>query len=100
MLAEPFEDWAKGPDRKFGSANRKITLIIDKCTAHSHVENLEWIELIFLPPSTMSHTKPIDQGVIRALKAKYCSPTVRKLISALEKKELVPTISILSAMIC
>ena len=41
----------------------------------------------------------MDQGVIRALKAKYHSLAVRKLIVALEKKNPVPTISILSAMI-
>ena len=41
----------------------------------------------------------MDQGIIRALKAKYCSLAVRKLIAALEKKNPVPTISILSAMV-
>ena len=40
----------------------------------------------------------MDQGIIRALKAKYRSLAVRKLIAALEKKNPVPTISILSAM--
>ena len=41
----------------------------------------------------------MNQGIIRALKAKYCSLAVCKLISALEKNERIPTISILSAMI-
>ena len=40
----------------------------------------------------------MDQGIIRALKAKYCSLAVRKLILALEKKEPIPTFFILSAM--
>ena len=85
-------------DQKFSAANRKIALIIDNCTVHPHVEQLNSIELIFLPPNTKSHTQPMDQGIIRALKAKYRSLAVRKLIAALEKKNLVPTISILSAM--
>ena len=40
----------------------------------------------------------MDQGIIRALKAKYRSLAVRKLIAALEKKSLVPAMLILSAM--
>ena len=40
----------------------------------------------------------MDQGIIHALKAKYCSLAVRKRIAALEKKIPVPTISILSTM--
>ena len=40
----------------------------------------------------------MDQGIIRALKAKYRSQAVRKLILALEKKELIPKFFILSAM--
>ena len=40
----------------------------------------------------------MDQGIIRALKAKYRSLAIRKLILALEKKEPIPKFSILSAM--
>ena len=60
-------------DQKFSAANRKIDLIIDNCTVHPHVEQLNSIELIFLPPNTTSHTQPMDQEKIRALKAKYRS---------------------------
>ena len=44
----------------------------------------------------ISYTQPINQGIIRALKAKYCSLGVRKLILALERADT--KISILSAM--
>ena len=98
MTAELFEEWVRQLDQKFSTANRKIALIIDNCRTHPHVEQLNSIELIFLPPNTKSHTQPMDQGIIRALKAKYCSLAVRKLIATLEKKNPVPTISILSAM--
>ena len=37
-------------NRKFGSVKRKIAFIIDNCTYHSEVENLEWTELIFPSP--------------------------------------------------
>ena len=85
MTAELFEEWARQLDRKFSAANREIALIIDNCTAHPHVEQRNFIESIFLPPNTTSHTQPMDQGIIRALKGKYRSLAVRKLIAALEQ---------------
>ena len=98
MTAELFEERVRQLNRKFSTANRKIALIIDNCTAHPHVEQLNSIGLIFLRPNTTSHTQPMNQGITGALKAKYRSLAVRKLIAALEKKNPVPTISILSAM--
>ena len=78
---------------------RKIALIIDNCPAHPQVENLKSVELIFLPSYTTSAVQPMDQGVIRCLKAKYRSQIVQRMIKAVEKKTPVPKISILSAMI-
>ena len=40
----------------------------------------------------------MDEVIIQALKAKYRSLAIRKLILALEKKEPIPKCSILSAM--
>ena len=40
----------------------------------------------------------MNQGIIRALKAKYRSLTVRKLILALEKKKPIPKLLILSVV--
>ena len=51
------EDWLHELDWKFVISKRKIALIIDNCTAHQHVENLIWVELIFLPANTTSHTQ-------------------------------------------
>ena len=98
MSGELFEDWVHELDRKFALSKRKRALIIDNCTAHWQVENLKWVESIFLTPNTTSHTQTMDQGIIRALKAKYRSLAIRKLILALEKKELIPKFSILSVM--
>ena len=90
--------WAWSKNSQIWRSERKVTLIINNWTAHLHVENLKWVEMILLLPDTISHTQPMDQGIIRALEAKYCSLVVRKLILALEKKEPVPKFSILSVM--
>ena len=70
MAGELFEDWVHELDRKFAAeSKRKIALIINNCTAHPHVQNLKWVELIFLSPNTTSHIQPMDHGIIRTLKA-------------------------------
>ena len=98
MSGELFEDWLPELDQKFDESKRKIALIIDNCTVHPHDEYLKWVELIFLPPNTTSHTQPMDQGIIQALKVKYGSLAARKRILALEKKKPIPKFSILSLM--
>ena len=60
MTVELFEERLRQLDRKFSAANRKIILIIDNCTTHLHVEQLNSIELIFLPPNTTSNTQLMD----------------------------------------
>ena len=99
MSSELFEEWVREIDRKFGAEKRKIALIVDNYTAHPHVEKLVWVGPIFLPPNTTSVTQSMDQGIIRSMKAKYRSLAVRKLISALEKRAAMSTISVLSALI-
>ena len=66
MTAELFEEWVRQLDQMFSAANMKIALIIDNYDAHPHLEQLNSIELIFLPPKTTSHTQPMDQGITRA----------------------------------
>ena len=56
-----FENSVHGLARKFAVSQRKISLIINNCTAHPHIENLKWVELIFLLPNTTSHTQPMDK---------------------------------------
>jgi len=98
MNSEIFEEWVRKIDRKFRVDDRKIALIIDNCPAHPVIPNLTNVQLVFLPPNTTSILQPMDQGVIRSLKAHYRGRVVRLLCRALEKKEPCPKISILQAM--
>ena len=56
------------------------------------------MELAFLPPNTTSKTQPMDQGVIRSLKAKYRRKIIRRLTKAVDTKKAFPKTSILDAM--
>ena len=60
MTAELFVEWVKQLDRKISAANRKIASIIDNCTAHPHVEQLNSIELI--SPSPEHHSTYSSHG--------------------------------------
>ena len=73
MNSDLFEEWVHELDRKFEQQNRKVVLIIDNCPGHPAIGGLKAIQLCFLPPNTTAVTQPMDQGVIRSLKAKYRS---------------------------
>ena len=60
---------------------------------------LAGIDLILLPPNTISVTQPMDQGVIQSLKAEYRTKVVRKYINAIDSYKELPNIRILDAMI-
>ena len=66
-----FDELVKEHDKKFEKENREVVLIVDNCPAHPIIEGLEAVELVFLPSNTTSKIQPMDQGVIRSLKAKY-----------------------------
>ena len=46
-----FEEWVKELDKRFVREDRKVALIIDHCPAHTRIEGLNAVELIFLPPN-------------------------------------------------
>ena len=66
-----FDEWAKGLDKTFAKENCKVVLILDDCHAYPIIEVLKFAELVFLPSNTISKTQPMDQGMIRSLKAIY-----------------------------
>ena len=76
-------------DRTFQMEGRKTALLIDNCPAHPSVSDLTNVQLVFLPPNTTSVLQPMDQGVIRSLKAHYRGRAVRRLCRALDKTKTI-----------
>ena len=93
-----FEEWIRELDVKFQKENRKIALIIDNCPAHPTIADLSNVKLIFLSPNTTSVSQPMDQGVIKCLKAFYRRRLVNLMKKRLEQGQDVPNISILRAL--
>ena len=87
MDRELFTKWVKELDQTFAAQNRKIALIVDNCPAHPIVDGLKAIELIFLPLSTKSKRQPMDQGVIRSLKAFYSNSFIKRYITKVNMLE-------------
>ena len=98
MECDLFEEWVRGIDGKFLAEKRKIALIVDNCPAHPEVEGLKAIDLIFLLPNTTSNTQPVDQGIIRSLKAQYRTKVIRKYIAAVDAKKPLLKLTVLDAM--
>ena len=65
--------WMKDLDWKFLAQKLKVVFIVNNC-----------IDIIFLPPSTISVTQPMDQDVTRLLKAKYSAKVIPKYIKILD----------------
>ncbi|XP_066262387.1 tigger transposable element-derived protein 6-like [Euwallacea similis] len=57
------------------------------CPAHPRLENLEYINLVFLPPNVTAVLQPMDQGVIHSLKSFYRKMFLVRQISAFESNE-------------
>ena len=84
MDSQTFEEWVHKLDQTFPVEGKKIALLIDNCPAHPSVPDLTNVQLVFLPPNTTSVLQPMDQGVIRSLKAHYRGRVVLQL-RALDK---------------
>ena len=80
-------------NKKFQPDGRKVALIIDSCPAHPVIENLSHIKLVFLPPNTTSVSQPMDQDVIRCVKAHYRKRLVKLILRSLNSK-----VSLLTAL--
>ena len=98
MDCDLFDEWVREIDRKFLAEKRKIALIVDNCPALPKVEGLKAIDLIFLPPNTTLKTQPMDQGIIRSLRARYRTKVIRKYIAAVNAKTPLPKLTVLDAM--
>ena len=93
-----FEEWVGEVDRRFTKEVRTIALLVDNCPAHPSIDNRISTELIFIPPNTTSKLQPMNQGIIRSLKAHYKTMSIKKLIEAIEKKKSLPEFSILDTV--
>ena len=90
--------WMTDLNKTFESEKRKVALIIDNCPVHPIIDNLSHIKLVFLPPNSTSVSQPMDQGIIRCLKAHYRKRLVKLLLRSLDSNKPLPKVSLLTAL--
>lgn len=71
---------------------------MDNCPAHPSLQHLKFIKLVFLPANTTAVLQPMDQGVIRNIKAHYRNQMVLKMIEDIEN-QIESKVTVLDAII-
>lgn len=85
-------------DKKLQRQKRQILLLVDNCTAHVEVKGLKNIKLEYFPPNVTSLLQPMDQGIIKNLKAYYRRYLVQKLLQTLDKDGEMKKLDLLQAV--
>ena len=85
MNSQIFKHWVRKLDQNFRLGEGKIAPLIDNCTTYLYISNLASIRLVFLTPNTTSILQPMDEDVIRSLKAHYREIVLHLLCRALFK---------------
>lgn len=86
MTASIFEKYVRKLDSIMFHAGRKICLVLDNCSAHPKLNNLNNVKLFYLPPNTTARTQPMDAGIIHCLKSYYRTEIARLRLVAYETK--------------
>lgn len=87
MTQELFEKWLRRTDKELQKQNRKVLLVLDNCTAHGVVKDLQAITLEFLPGNTTSILQPLDQGIIKNLKVLYRARVLSRMLVCMENEK-------------
>ena len=98
MSSSLFEERIQKQNGKFERHTREALLIVDDCPAYPEVSGLKAIDLCFFPAITTSITEPIDQDVIRYLKAKSYAKMNWKIIKIFDpsKGTILDTLGMLT----
>ncbi|XP_054717662.1 tigger transposable element-derived protein 4-like [Uloborus diversus] len=87
MTADLFQESLQQWDKELSQGKRKIVVLIDNCSAHVELRNLQWIKVVFLPPNTTSVMQPMDQGVIRSLKCHYRKQLILRILECYDNNK-------------
>lgn len=83
MLPMFFEQWISKFDTMMENSWRRVALFVAPCVSHTHVENLNSVSLVFLPPDI--NLQPANQGIIQTLKMNYRRKVIQKYLDQIEQ---------------
>lgn len=87
MTRELFTEWLLSVDKKMKKEGRNILMIVDNCSAHIVNVRLTNVRLEYLPPNCTSVLQPLDQGIIRSVKAHFRKRLVQRVLINLQLKQ-------------
>jgi hypothetical protein len=91
MTGTIFLEYLQKFNAKMQIANRKALILLDNAPCHPEME-LSNVKLVFLPQNTTAGTEPLDSGIIRNFKVKYCKMLLEFLLSYEDVTALAYTI--------
>ena len=71
MTETIFNTWLLKINDYMKTANRKILLLINNCTAQNEPPVLSNILVVYFPPNTSALIQPLDMGTIKSIKDRY-----------------------------
>ena len=93
MNSEIFSDWSNEVDKQMRRQNRHILMFLDNASSHAKDLKLNNVILKFLPANTTLHLQPLDQGIIKAFKARYRKRMMKSLVAKIEQDDSVTELS-------
>ena len=87
MTSVVFTDWLKDFDRSMIQQKRKVLLLLDNAASHKVPEDLENVQVHFLPPNTTAHLQPNDAGIIRNFKLYYRKGLTKHFLQSIENDQ-------------
>ena len=93
MTCELFRTWLLDFNRHFEKKGRHVVLLLDNAPSHPNLK-LSNVKLLFLPPNTTASLQPLDQGILRSMKAKYSKKMVSFILDEMEAGENVEPASL------
>lgn len=86
MTGQIFSNYIIKLNAQFRRQDRKVLLFVDNCSAHID-QRLDNLKLVYFPVNCTSVLQPMDQGVIRSLKAKYRAKMLTHIIREIESND-------------
>ncbi|XP_033231484.1 tigger transposable element-derived protein 6-like [Belonocnema kinseyi] len=101
MTGNSFKEWLTDLNQQMEKSIRKILLLVDNAISHNCTQILSHVTVKFLPPNLTSEVQPLDQGIIRAVKARCRKKMLQHLITVAEdcstRSQFLKSISALHA---
>uniref|UniRef100_A0A2I3HU94 Tigger transposable element derived 6 n=1 Tax=Nomascus leucogenys TaxID=61853 RepID=A0A2I3HU94_NOMLE len=87
MTRDLFNEWLMQVDARMKTAERRILLLIDNCSAHNMLPCLERIQVGYLSSNCTAVLQPLNLGIIHTMKVLYRSHLLKQIILKLNSSE-------------